>query len=251
MMEKWKAGSLAAAGAMALLLLFLVLGAIGYRPSSPAPPPATPAPTASADPAVVEVNGQAIGVNAWVEALRVDQAMSALAGVAPPDAEATLERLINGALLLQAVPQPPPEAQAVTDYRAAILAQWGADEARLQAALEAAGLQPGALDRALEHLLRVEQAQESLAAQGIIWEDWIAQQRSTADILYHRERIEAVVRTLAIPTAPAPTPTAVAMAVSPDTAPDFTLERVGGGQFTLSEQLAQGPVVLVFFQRCG
>lgn len=236
---------------MALLLLVLVVGALGRQANSPAPPPATAAPTASADPAVVEVNGEAIGVSAWVEAMRVDQAMSALAGVAPPEAEATLERLINGTLLLQAVPQPPPEARAVADYRAAILAQWGADEARLQAALEAAGLQPEALERVLGHLLRVKQAQESLLASGVVWEDWIAQQRARANILYHRERIDAVVRTLAIATVPAPTPTAVAMVVSPDTAPDFTLERVGGGQFTLSEQLAQGPVVLVFFQRCG
>jgi peroxiredoxin len=37
----------------------------------------------------------------------------------------------------------------------------------------------------------------------------------------------------------------------PEVAPDFTLERSGGGSLTLSEQLAQGPVVLVFFQRGG
>jgi cytochrome oxidase Cu insertion factor (SCO1/SenC/PrrC family) len=35
------------------------------------------------------------------------------------------------------------------------------------------------------------------------------------------------------------------------TAPDFTLERSDGSAFTLSEQLAHGPVVLVFFQRCS
>jgi hypothetical protein len=37
----------------------------------------------------------------------------------------------------------------------------------------------------------------------------------------------------------------------PEIAPDFTLKRAGGGKFTLADQLAQGPVVLVFFQRCG
>jgi len=250
-MAKWKAGGLVAAGVVALLLLFLVIGTMRFQPNSPASLPATAALPTPADPAVVEVNGQAIGVNAWVEAVRVDGAMSALAGVEPPDAEATLERLINSALLLQAVPQPAPEAQAVADYRAALLAQWGVDEAQLPAALADAGLQPGVLERTLAYLLQVKQAQESLLAQGVDWEEWIARQRAEAEIVYHRERIDAVVRTLAVPTAPAPTPTAVAMVVSPDTAPDFTLERAGGGQFTLSEQLAQGAVVLVFFQRCG
>jgi len=46
---------------------------------------------------------------------------------------------------------------------------------------------------------------------------------------------------------PPPTPN---LAV-PDVAPDFTLERAGGGTLTLAEQLAQGAVVLVFFQRGG
>jgi hypothetical protein len=57
---------------------------------------------------------------------------------------------------------------------------------------------------------------------------------------------------------PTPTPAAspVLQPSSPlpttatETAPDFTLERADGGTFTLSEQLAQGPAVLVFFQRC-
>jgi cytochrome oxidase Cu insertion factor (SCO1/SenC/PrrC family) len=44
-----------------------------------------------------------------------------------------------------------------------------------------------------------------------------------------------------------PLPTIEALKV----APGFTLEQADGDAFTLSEQLAQGPVVLVFFQRCG
>jgi hypothetical protein len=63
----------------------------------------------------------------------------------------------------------------------------------------------------------------------------------------------ATVATSPIPTpvpataTPPPTPN---LAV-PDVALDFTLERAGGGTLALAEQLAQGPVVLVFFQRGG
>ncbi|HUV88770.1 MAG TPA: hypothetical protein VMY80_03885 [Anaerolineae bacterium] len=48
-------------------------------------------------------------------------------------------------------------------------------------------------------------------------------------------------------TSPIPTP----VLALPETAPDFTLEQTGGVAFTLSEQLAQGPVVLVFFRIGG
>ena len=57
-------------------------------------------------------------------------------------------------------------------------------------------------------------------------------------------------------TSPIPTPASETSRPTPapalpETAPDFTLERASGGTFALSEQLAQGPVVLAFFQRGG
>ena len=50
---------------------------------------------------------------------------------------------------------------------------------------------------------------------------------------------------------PTPTPNPTAVPDSPEAAPDFTLRGAKGIQLTLSEQLAEGPVVLVFFTSGG
>lgn len=57
--------------------------------------------------------------------------------------------------------------------------------------------------------------------------------------------------TTATPLIKPPTPTPGPQPDVPDVAPDFTLDRAGGGSFTLNQQLEEGPVVLVFFERCG
>lgn len=61
---------------------------------------------------------------------------------------------------------------------------------------------------------------------------------------------ESVQATATLPAKP-PTLTPVPRPEVPDVAPAFTLNRAGGGTFTLREQLEEGPVVLVFFERCG
>ena len=58
-----------------------------------------------------------------------------------------------------------------------------------------------------------------------------------------------------LPTAPAPTqtpsPIPSSSSLLSEIAPDFTLKGPEGLEFTLSRQLAEGPVVLVFFPRGG
>lgn len=63
--------------------------------------------------------------------------------------------------------------------------------------------------------------------------------------------VSAPGRATATPLVKPPTSTPATRPEVPDLAPDFTLERAGGGTFRLSDQLEEGPVVLVFFERCG
>jgi hypothetical protein len=52
-------------------------------------------------------------------------------------------------------------------------------------------------------------------------------------------------------TGPAAGPSSPLPTLAFASAPDFTLGRPDGSTFTLAEHLAQGPVVLVFIQRCS
>jgi hypothetical protein len=70
-------------------------------------------------------------------------------------------------------------------------------------------------------------------------------------ILSTRVPVATSVSALSPTTAPATAPTSPLPTLASKDAPDFTLERSDGSAFTLSEQLARGPVVLVFFQRCS
>lgn len=233
---------LAAGGGAALLLVAVVLAV--SREGGVAPPPApTPVPTRPDEVAVALVNGQPIALSYWTKAVLIDQVMSGLAGVPAPSPEDTLEQLINQALVLQAVPsvEPPSDAE-VEAYIASLEAGWGVTDQQVVAALEAAGLSREAWHRAVARLLMVQRGREALAAEGVSIQEWLARQRAEADIVIYRDRMA---QAFAAPSPVfSPTP-------APSTAPDFELELPGGGTFSLADQRTEGPVVLVFFQRCG
>ncbi len=231
-----------ATGGIALLMLLLVIGMLSREASRMAPPvpSATPSP---ADPPVALVEGQPIGRNFWAEAVLLDWAMSRLAGVPAPSPEGTLERLINEVLVLRAAPpQPAPGRDEVEAQIAALEQTWGVSDEQVTAALSEVGLGRDSLEQAVARFLMVQRAQTALESAGTPIQEWLARERSRARVVIYREQMRVSFR-FPTPTIP-PTPEVTQ-------APDFTLDRAGGGSLTLSDLMKRGPVVLVFFQRCG
>ncbi len=257
--RRWPAIIAAGGGALVFLLLVVVLVTQEVGPA----PLSTPAPTSPSDPSVAVVNGQPISRNFWLEAVLMDQVMSRLASVPVPEPEETLERLINEALVVQAAPpEETPTDEEIEAYISALEAAWGVNDALVVTALERVGLGRESLERTVVRLLVIQHAQETLEAEGASIEDWLTQERAEAEIVIYEDLadagnlpdlvMQAMTDLLQPSPAPAPTPSPIP---SPDAvldlAPDFTLQRASEGTFTLSEQLAQGPLVLVFFQRRG
>ncbi len=263
-------------GVAVLAGLGLLLAFLGREPSAPAPTITPTTPTPSEGPVVASVDGRPIRYSFWMETILLDQVMSGLAGQPAPTRDETLQRLINEELALQAFP---PEQEPTVDQveaRIAALEQtWGVDDAAVVTALVEAGLDRAAFERATRRLLAVQASLEALQSRGHDTKSWLEEQRASAEIVLNEEfeNVTApvlpsaqspiatlVTSPLSVPTiespiasptpAPAPETPTPALAL-PEVAPDFTLERAGGGTLTLAEQLAQGPVVLVFFQRCG
>lgn len=250
---------IAVVAGLGLLLVFL-----GRGPGALAPMTTAALSTLADDPVMASVNGHPIRYSIWMEAVLLDQVMSGLAGQPAPTPDETLQRLINEELVLQAIP-PEQEATAeqVEAQIAALERTWGVDDAAVVRALVEAGLDRAAFKRAVGRLLAVQVGLEALEDRGYDTTAWLEEQRASAEILIFED--------VAVPALPIPQPPIATLATSPipipvpaietssptpalaipEIAPDFTLERAGGGTLTLSGQLARGAVVLVFFQKCG
>jgi len=249
---------IAVVAGMGLLLVFLARG-----PGEPAPI-ITPLPLPqSNEPIVASVDGRAIHYSDWVEAVLLDQVLSGLSGQPAPTSDETLQRLINEELVLQAIPpEQEPTSEQIEAQITTLEQTWGVNDKEVVATLEGTKLTRAAFERAIRRLLAVQAGLETLREQGHDSNNWMAEQRADAEIqIFARVAVLPPTPTIQspLPTAPAsplPTPTTEAPSPTPalalpQVAPDFTLERAGGGMLTLTEQLAQGPVVLVFFQKCG
>ena len=227
------------------------------QPSASPPATATPAssPTAAGSSAadsdaVAIVNGQAISRAEWQRVVALDRALSQLAGQPAPAAESTLERLINERLVLQQAGSEPyaiglPDAES---RLAALMQQWGSDDAALDLALSQAGTTRQDLLVTLQRLLVVE-AHLNRIAQTRSPEDWLARLRAGAQVEF-RADLAAVAQpteAAAAPTA-APTP-GPALPIGVQTgqqAPDFTLNGPDGVPVRLSD-LRGRPIVLNFW----
>lgn len=248
------------AGGAAVLLLLAVIAFTSGEPREAAPVAGSPVPTAPAEVTVAVIDGETVNRAEWLEAVALDQLMSRLADVSIPVPRDTLERMINERLMLKHGPSvEEPTAEDVESYIVWLETNWGITDAQLNLILEE--IEPAsrvALEETVARLLTVQRQQAALEAQGVSVTEWLAEQRSAAEITIYEEQTnpgmlpQDVLRALANHP---PAPTSSSPLATPDvaltTAPDFSLPQVSGGELILSEQLAEGPVVLVFFQKCG
>ncbi len=253
-----------ALGGVGLLMMYLNRAATATPTPIPQPSPGLPR-----EQVIATVNGRAISHTLWVESVLLDQVMSGMAGQPAPTPEETLQRLINEALILEAFPSArTPSHSEIEAHIAAMEQSWGVEDSAVAKALREIGLSRTVLEQSVGRLLRVQAAVEALRAQGYDENTWLKGRLAEAKIEINTELQQTTVfpTPSTLTAAPTPTvlpsPTASPPVVSsptpaglianlPTNAPDFTLERVDGGWFTLTKQLASGPVVLVFFQRCG
>jgi hypothetical protein len=258
--------------------LGLLLAFLGREPGEPSPMITPAISTPSDDPVVASIDGRPIQHSFWMEAVLLDQVMSGLSGQPAPAPDETLQRLINEELVLNGSPPgQEPTAQQVEARITALEQAWGVDDDAVVTALERVGLTRAAFERAVGRLLAVQAGMEALESQGHDTTAWLEEQRARTEIVIHEELKNVPVPSIPVaqspietpPTSPLPVPTTESPVPSPAPVPatetpsptpalaipeigaDFTLARSGGGSLTLSEQLAQGPVVLVFFQRGG
>jgi hypothetical protein len=261
---------LVASGVLVLVML------LGPRSATPAParsisttaegsptpelPSPTPEPSPTSSPLVASVNGHTITQSYLQRATALNDVLSEFAGQQSLGSEETLQRLIKQEIVLQGISlEEQLTEQDIEDYIGRMQEAWDIDEETMMSELRAAGVERDFLEETIHRLLSVQAAVASVESQGQSISEWLAKQEEEADIKIHEEMYsslfaapeETPVAVAPTPEDETPTPRPDAQFDVPDVAPDFTLDRAGGGSLTLEDQLEEGPVVLVFFEKCG
>jgi len=236
-------------------------------PANQSPPTGTPSAEdlgeTDASEVVATVNDQPITRQTWQRVAQLDLVMSRLAGQPLPTAEETLDRLVNEIIVLEGVDQSPAPTRQEVEARVSTLATaWNVTDARIEAALQEAGLTRTDLTDRVSRLLQVEAALHQLKEQKDDLNGWLVQARAKAEIGLYRSLVDIPVEAVepvatATPAQPAPTAVSQAptfapppdMAVSPypqNVAPDFTLSQLDGQPLTLSN-LRGRPTIINFW----
>jgi hypothetical protein len=221
---------------------------------------------------VAAVNDYTITEEYLERATALNTVLSDFAGQESLGESETLQRLIKQQLVLQgAPPDEAPSEEDVEDYIKRMQEAWSIDEETMVAELEAVSVERDFLEETIHRLLSVQTSVDQLTQEGQDVNAWLSEQEEKADIQIYQDPSElseapaeedeedeepdvtntpSVVEVTLSPDVP-PTSTPAPEPEVPTIAPAFTLDRAGGGQVSLESQLEEGPVVLVFFQRCG
>ena len=246
---------------VAVTLALLVVFLFALQAPGPTPAPTTSATFVADANAVASVDGDPISRAEWQKAVAIDRAMSQLAGQASPEAEVTLDRLINQRLVLRQARNKISASDANATERLASLQQnWRADDAAVDRALASANLSRQDLMAEIKRLLVVESYLKQVQNPA----GWLAAQRAKSQV--------GVLADLSVPVAQVPTPTTVTATAATTITPtrvaqsvvpapakmipegaspgqlafDFALDDVSGQRVKLSD-LRGHPVVVNFW----
>ncbi len=203
------------------------------------------------------MNGYTITQAYLSQTVKLNTVLGKLSGASTLGERETLDRLIRSQLILQGVTDiEAPSDEEVESFISSLKRNWGVSDEDVVQELKAVGLERAFLEDTIERLLTVQAGVDSLEADGHNISEWLKKQEEDASIMVFEDLAEAetpepspVVEST--DEAEPPTSTPGLQPEVPEVASNFTLEQAGGGSFTLNDQLEEGPLVLVFFQRCG
>lgn len=221
-------------------------------------------PAAAPTQTVAVVSGTLISRAEWQATAALDRVMNQLAGQPAPNAEATLERLINERLILQlAQREHPMPTDPQAQERLALLQQtWRVENATIERTLTFAGLTRADLLAEIKRLILVETYLKQISAA----QDpatWLRDQRARARVSIYADLPAADGAPPTSPASLAPTERAVSTRVAPvataaaaatvqtgpaigQLAPDFALTDASGQPVKLSATRGR-PLVLNFW----